>query len=330
MGKPINTKLIQVENETLTKHQLKQIALLVNAGGTVVFPTETVYGIGANALDGVAIAKIFVAKGRPDDNPLIVHIADIDQLSTLVQSVSPLAQRLIATFWPGPLTLIFNKKNTVPDSVTAGLSTVAIRMPADPIAQAIIHAAGVPLAAPSANLSGKPSPTRAKHVCDDMMGKVDLIVAAGDVTHGLESTVLDITTEPAVLLRPGAITLEQLRALDMVVETDSGMLEQAHLSTPRAPGMKYKHYAPNATVYVISNQHSAQQVQDIINNFTNQGKRVRFIDLDAVNLAAQLFTILRTADDDAIDVVLVKAVSAEGIGLAVMNRLLKAAAYRVI
>lgn len=325
-----NTKHIQVDNKPLSLNQLNQISTLINAGGTVVFPTETVYGIGANALDSVAVGKIFTAKGRPDDNPLIVHIADIDQLYPLVQIVSPLAKRLIDAFWPGPLTLIFNKRDTIPDSVTAGLSTVAIRMPADVIAREIIRAAGVPLAAPSANLSGKPSPTRVKHVCDDMMGRVDLIVAAGDVTYGLESTVLDITREPAILLRPGAITLEQLLDLGLSVKTDSGMLEQTSLSVPRSPGMKYKHYAPNADVYVVSDQHNAQQIQQIIDSFTSNGKRLRYIDLSASELAVKLFTILRTADDDAIDVVLVKAVSENGIGLAVMNRLLKAADFRVL
>ncbi|PIE77190.1 MAG: threonylcarbamoyl-AMP synthase [Clostridiales bacterium] len=309
---------------------LHEAADILKQGGTVVFPTETVYGLGANGLDEAAVRKIFIAKGRPADNPLILHIASLDWLDRLVVDVPPITQTLIDAFWPGPLTLILRRRDFVPDIVTAGLDTVAIRMPSHPLARAIIAAADLPIAAPSANLSGKPSPTKADHVIADMMGRVDLIIDGGDVEHGLESTVLDLSVEPPLILRPGAITYEQLRAFCPTVQLDKSLLVSFGKDKPRAPGMKYRHYAPRAAVFVVDLAHSSQEIDALIQSFTEKGHKVRYIDESAERLAGQLFSLFRSADADGYDVILVKAVPTDQIGLAVMNRLLKAAEYKII
>ncbi len=314
----------------LDKQMLAEAAAILKNGGTVVFPTETVYGLGANGLDETAVRKIFVAKGRPSDNPLILHIASLDWLERLVVAMPPLTARLIKAFWPGPLTLILKRRNLVPDIVTAGLDTVAIRMPSHPLARAIIAAADLPIAAPSANLSGKPSPTQADHVIADMMGRVDLIIDGGDVEHGLESTVLDLSVEPPLILRPGAITYEQLRAICPTVQLDKSLLTSFGKTKPRAPGMKYRHYAPNAAVFVVDLAHSSQEIDALIQSFAKKGHKVRYIEEPAERLAGQLFSIFRSADADGYDIILVKAVPTDQIGLAVMNRLLKAAEYKII
>ncbi len=298
--------------------------------GTVIFPTETVYGLGANGLSTAAVKKIFAAKGRPADNPLILHIAARDWLERLTSGVPERAMRFIEAFWPGPLTLIFERSDIVPDVVTAGLATVAIRMPSDPVARAVIEAAGLPIAAPSANLSGKPSPTKAEHVLADMMGKVDVIVTAGDVKHGLESTVLDVSKEPYTLLRPGTITLEQLLKIAPDIAFDETLLKKSKLVQPRAPGMKYRHYAPNAEVYVIDRAHTPLEIESILDAERAKGKSVQYVDMAAEDLAGQLFAIFRNADDAGYDVVCVKSVATDGVGLAVMNRLLKAADYKIL
>ncbi len=298
--------------------------------GTVIFPTETVYGLGANGLSSNAVKKIFAAKGRPADNPLILHIAAREWLDRLTRDVPQRAMQFIETFWPGPLTLIFKRSAIVPDVVTAGLDTVAIRMPSDPVARAVIEAAGVPIAAPSANLSGKPSPTRAEHVLADMMGKVDVIVTDGDVEHGLESTVLDVSKEPYTLLRPGTITLEQLLKMAPDIAFDETLLKKSKLVQPRAPGMKYRHYAPNAEVYVIDRAHDALEIEKILDAERTRGKKVHYVDMAAEDLVGQLFAIFRNADAAGYDVVFVKSVATEGVGLAVMNRLLKAADYKIL
>ena len=211
----------------------------------VALPTETVYGLGANALDAAAVGKIFAAKGRPQDNPLIVHICQLDQLSGLVQQVPPLAQRLARAFWPGPLTMVMKKSGAVPDEVSAGLDTVAVRFPAHPVARALIELAAVPIAAPSANASGRPSTTTAQHVLEDLDGKIAAVVDGGSCGVGVESTVVDVTGDKLRLLRPGGITLEQLRQAAGEVEVDAALRRQlGRDETPRSPGMKYKHYAP--------------------------------------------------------------------------------------
>ncbi len=312
------------------KAKLAEAGQLLKNGGTVVFPTETVYGLGANGLDGAAVKKIFKAKGRPSDNPLILHITTRAWLDKLIVEAPPILEALIKTFWPGPLTLVLKKSALVPDIVTAGLDTVAVRMPSHPVARAIIAAADLPIAAPSANLSGSPSPTKAAHVIADMMGRVDMIIDDGDVVHGLESTVLDISGEVPILLRPGAVTYEQLVSVCGQVQLDPTMMVHSTTAKPRSPGMKYRHYAPRAEVFVVSLEQTADEVSAHIKAFEEKGYKVLYVDYSAEQLANQLFALFRRADADGYDIILVRAVATDQIGLAVMNRLLKAANYRIL
>lgn len=324
--------LLNPLRETALEEALAPAAALLRSGGTVIFPTETVYGLGAHALMAEATAKIFEAKGRPSDNPLIVHIADDSALDGLVKQVPPLAQKLMAHFWPGPLTLVFDKSENVPLSVTGGLDTVAVRMPQHPVALVLIRQAGVPVAAPSANPSGKPSPTKGQHVLADMDGRVDAIVLGGDVDWGLESTVLDVTEAVPVLLRPGGVTREALEAVVGEIAVDETLLKAADSQlVPKSPGMKYRHYAPEAKVLVVPERMSPATLAAKIEAFEALGERVRFIgETDAQVLGRMLFDALRTADIEGYTLVLVREVPSHGMGLAVMNRLLKAAGHRYL
>ncbi|MFH0701404.1 MAG: L-threonylcarbamoyladenylate synthase [Candidatus Woesearchaeota archaeon] len=317
----------------LKPKQLSKAAKIIQRGGIVVFPTETVYGLGANAFDATAVKKIFVAKGRPADNPLIVHIAEKKMLPTLVEEVPVAAKKLIKLFWPGPLTLIFNKKKIIPDIVTAGGKTVAVRMPSHPVAHKLIKLSKLPIAAPSANLSGKPSPTTVKHVLEDMNRRVDAIIDGGDCAVGLESTVLDLTGKTPLLLRPGAITLEQLRTvLGKVIVANPNAVK------PKSPGMKYRHYSPQTNLILVTGT-----VVPKLNDLINEKKKIALIcskeisqqfsdkkieiiiyhDLDT--LAQKIFQILRNLDQQHFDLILIPAVPEKGIGRAIMNRLRKAA-----
>lgn len=231
---------------------INQAGEIIRQGGLVAFPTETVYGLGADALNEEAAAKIYAAKGRPSDNPLIAHIADLEMLKPLVEEIPPVAEKLMDAFWPGPMTLIFNKSNLVPKDTTGGLDTVAVRYPNHPIAQALIKAAGVSIAAPSANLSGKPSPTLGEHVIDDMDGRIDMIIDGGMVGMGLESTIIDVTVNPPMILRPGFITYEMVKEIVPDATEDRTIFTKPTKEfKPKAPGMKYRHYAPSAdyTIY---------------------------------------------------------------------------------
>ena len=317
----------------------------LRSGEVVGFPTETVYGLGANAMDEAAVEKIFAAKGRPGDNPLIVHIADADGLSPLIASEpGPHARALMDAFWPGPLTLIFPKSAAVPARVTAGLDTVAIRMPSHPVAQALIRAAGVPVAAPSANRSGRPSPTTAADVLEDMDGRVPMILDGGPCRVGVESTVVDLSGEAPRVLRPGGITRAQIEAVASACEIDHAVLNPlGEGERPRSPGMKYKHYAPRGEVTVFSGENNVKNIirrydatpnaliLALEGNLPFYGKR-RCISLgsDAESMAANLFHALREADRLGADVILCEGVEPVGVGLAVMNRLLRAAAFRVV
>ena len=243
------TTIIHVDPVHPKDSLLQPAALILRQGGLVAFPTETVYGLGANALNPEAVARIFCVKGRPGDNPLIVHISGIDGLSPLVSRIPPLANKLFQAFSPGPLTLILPKSSRVPDLVTAGLDTVAIRIPAHPVARRLIELAGVPIAAPSANRSGRPSPTQAWHVAADLDGQIPLIIEAGSSQFGLESTVLDVTGDIPVILRPGAITASQIREIAGDVTEESRAFASG-AGAPRSPGMKYRHYAPRAQVII--------------------------------------------------------------------------------
>ncbi len=321
-------------------------------GGLVAFPTETVYGLGANGLDGTASAKIYAAKCRPSDNPLILHIASRSQLFPLVKSVSSVALALMDAYWPGPLTLIFPKSELVPYETTGGLETVAVRMPSHPAAACLLRKAGLPIAAPSANRSGRPSPTNAAHVIEDMDGRIDMIIDGGEVGIGVESTIVDVSGERPVLLRPGFITPEMLEKITGELERDPVIERKADENLrPKAPGMKYRHYAPKAELTIvrgkpddvcryINGQTAAARRQGLVAGVLASDETAdRYPDAlvkrvgscsDMGQVAHNLFRVLREFDTDKADVIYSESFSAEGEGLAVMNRLMKAAGHRII
>ena len=259
---------------------INQAGEIIRQGGLVAFPTETVYGLGADALNEEAAAKIYAAKGRPSDNPLIAHIADLEMLKPLVEEIPPVAEKLMDAFWPGPMTLIFNKSNLVPKGTTGGLDTVAVRYPNHPIAQALIKAAGVSIAAPSANLSGKPSPTLGEHVIDDMDGRIDMIIDGGMVGMGLESTIIDVTVNPPMILRPGFITYEMVKEIVPDTTEDRTIFTKPTKEfKPKAPGMKYRHYAPAADFRIFKGDANkvAQHIIDSANAKAEEGKKTGII-----------------------------------------------------
>jgi len=348
----METRIIKIDSSRYDKSVLKSSADALAEGRTVAFPTETVYGIGANALDESAIKKIFKAKGRPSDNPLIVHVTCVESVKELVKEISPVAQKLMDAFWPGPLTIIFKKSVAVPESVTAGLSTVAIRMPSHPVARDLIDLSGVPVAAPSANLSGKPSPTSGAHVIEDLNGRVDYIVVGDQTDVGLESTVVDATGDVAMILRPGGVTREALEAVVGVVKVDPAIkANHPDKLVPKSPGMKYTHYAPEAEVLVIQGGEVAmvEMIQNMCQRFVTGGKRVGIMTCDEHKedyncgvvlslgskeqleaVAKKLFGTLREFDEHGVDIILAEAYKEEGLGSAVMNRMRKAAGNQVI
>lgn len=324
---------------------LEQAAALLRAGEVVALPTETVYGLAANALDPAAVTKIFEAKGRPQDNPLIVHLASFDVIEPLVARIPPAASALSERFWPGPLTLIFPKSSRVPAQTSGGLDTVAIRLPAHPVARRVIELCGLPLAAPSANRSGSPSPTVARHVQDDLDGRIAAIVDGGPCAVGVESTVLDLTGDVPRLLRPGGVTLEMLRAAVGEVAVDPAVTRPlAEGATAASPGMKYKHYAPRARVVLLRgtadafvryvNRHAAPGVLALCFDGEQDALAVPFVTYgrrdDHSTQARRVFDALRQADERGAVLVYAACPSPDGVGLAVYNRLLRAAAFEVI
>jgi L-threonylcarbamoyladenylate synthase len=324
----MNTKVIQADKRDVG--EIREAAEALREGGLVAFPTETVYGLGANALDPEAVAKIFKAKGRPQDNPLIVHIADKNDLKRLVKKIPEKATALTDAFWPGPLTLILKKSDIIPEVITGGLDTVAIRMPDNDIALALIKDSKVPIAAPSANLSGRPSPTSAKHVADDLSGRIAYIVDGGRTRIGVESTVLDLTVEPPTLLRPGGITTKEIE--DVVGKI---AVRPAKRGAVRSPGMKYRHYSPKARVVLAKKG----EIQNLADKYmgeslkvgimaTDNGKYgadiVRSVGEDYDEIANNLFETFREFDRDNVDIIIAQGVKEEGLGLAIMNRLKKA------
>lgn len=327
---------------------MARAAAVIQSGGLVAFPTETVYGLGANGLDPDAVARIFVAKDRPQDNPLILHLSDPKQVYELAEEVPELAQRLIDEFWPGPLTLVLKRSESISDLVTGGLDTVALRMPSHPIALALVAAAGAPLAAPSANLSGKPSPTSASHVMRDLKGRIEMVLDGGSTTIGLESTVLDLTTEPPTLLRPGGIGLEDLQGvLGKVREHESLGGKGKEVVVATAPGMKYMHYSPEAKVVLVTGKQKAvwAKMLELVRGWKSADKKVgamtlsaeglagvdihKYAGLDAQAVARNMFRIFREFNQEQVDVILVEGIEGHGLGRAVMNRLRKAS-YQVI
>lgn len=325
---------------------------LLRDGRLVAFPTETVYGLGANALNERAVRSIFEAKGRPADNPLIVHICHREQLIPLVE-MPPLAESLIDAFWPGPLTLLFPRKSSIPDIVTAGLPTVAVRMPSHPAAKAMLEVCGLPIAAPSANRSGRPSPTTAQHVYEDMNGLIPLILDGGACEVGLESTVLDLCHGDPCILRPGGITRDMLEnALGKPVQLAGSILRPLQPGeTALSPGMRYKHYAPKGSVVLVEGEENKviRKLHSLYLEAVQDGKNACVLcfsehtdflrdcnphDLGSVNddreIAHRLFDMLRKLDEENIEIAYSEVMSAEGIGLAVMNRLGRAAAFQTI
>ena len=334
-----------------TDAAIAEAAALIRAGELVAFPTETVYGLGADGLNREAVAKIFQAKGRPGDNPLILHISALDQITPLIAcELSPVAKKMADAFWPGPLTMIFPKSARVPENVSAGLSTVAIRFPAHPDAQRLIAAAETPIAAPSANRSGKPSPTTANHVFEDMDGRIPLILDGGECLVGVESTVVDMTGSVPHILRPGGITAEQIAQVAGASEVDSAVMRPlAEGEKPRSPGMAHRHYAPNGqlTVFTGDSDHVIQRIQSEYDRAKANGsrplilsmeahvasygdRRIESLGADETAMAHRLFALLRDADHMEADVLFAEGVEAKGVGLAVMNRLGRAAAFHIV
>lgn len=347
----METKIIQMSEEQIDKQKLEEAGAIIKAGGLVAFPTETVYGLGGDALNPASSKKIYAAKGRPSDNPLIVHIADMEALPPIVAEIPEQAKRLAEVFWPGPLTMIFRKSDLVPHETTGGLDTVAVRMPVHKVAREFIRAAGGYVAAPSANLSGRPSPTVAKYVAEDMDGRIEMIIDGGDVEIGLESTIVDMTVEEPMILRPGYITKEMLEEVLETVEEDCTLMRADSGQAPKAPGMKYRHYAPKGDLTIVAGE--ALKVIDYINEQTTQaaagGKKVGVIGTDATigqyhaqvcksagnreqdsTIAKELYRILREFDDEEVEVIYSESFSTQGLGQAIMNRLLKAAGHKVI
>ena len=322
---------------------IQTAAEILKNGGLVAIPTETAYGLAANALDGEAVRKIFIAKGRPQDNPLIVHVASLEEIPPLVESVDPRLFALAEKYWPGPLTVIMKKSSLIPDEVSAGLDTVAIRMPSHEGARKIIVESGLPLAAPSANASGKPSPTKASHVIEDLDGKIDAVVDGGECSVGVESTVVTLVTTPPTLLRPGGITPEQLEEVLGAIQISPAVFAKLRDNEKaESPGMKYKHYAPSAQVmivkggfemykkFVLSQKGSVCAVcfegeGGFFDKFIEYGK-----ENDDLSQAHRIFDALREVDAMGCDKAFVRCPISSGVGLAVYNRLLRSAAFRVI
>jgi len=342
----LETRIVNIDKNNIDEAQMKQLGGIIASGGLVAFPTETVYGLGADAFNDEAVKSIYTAKGRPSDNPLIVHFARVEDIYRAVREVPKKAKELFEKFTPGPLTVILKKSDNVSKTVTAGLDTVAVRIPSDNIARALISAAGVPIAAPSANLSGKPSPTTPRHVIEDMSGRIDAIIEGDDCDVGVESTIIDMSCEPPVILRPGGITLEQIREIIPDVTVDRHVLEAISIDDkPKCPGMKYKHYAPEADVTVVEGKINSvrEKIKEMI--IKNADKKVGVLcyddaqyDADCVILsgkdnkayAKNLFKKLREFDERGIEVVFAEFVYDEGYGLAVKNRLYKSAGNKVI
>jgi len=330
---------------------IRRAGEILKKGGLVAFPTETVYGLGADALDAGASAKIYQAKGRPSDNPLIVHIADWEAIEKITKDRPWQARRLSEAFWPGPLTMILKKSDAVPYATTGGLDTVAVRMPDNALALALIRAGGGYIAAPSANTSGRPSPTTAQHVAEDLDGEIDMIIDGGPVSIGLESTIVDLTEETPTILRPGFISKEMLQKVIGPVEMDRGLIATDSSVRPKAPGMKYRHYAPRAPLFIVEGER--QKVQEKINALTSaeheKGRTPGVIATDETSgsythalvesigsradersIAQHLYAILREFDRLEVSVIYSESFETPQMGPAIMNRLMKAAGHQVI
>lgn len=352
----METKILKIDAEKeeftpLEEQALQDAGEIIKSGGLVAFPTETVYGLGGDGLNKESSRKIYAAKGRPSDNPLIIHIANMEALDYIVEEVTQEAQKIAWAFWPGPLTMILRKSENVPEETTGGLQTVAVRMPSNKVACKLIEYGGGYIAAPSANLSGRPSPTVAKYVVEDMNGRIDMIIDGGEVGIGLESTIIDLTVTPPQILRPGYITQAMLNEVLGNVDVDKTILDDKTGQAPKAPGMKYRHYAPKGELTIVAGE--SPQVVDYINRMTAEmmqmGKKVGVIaslenlekygaeivksagsreDEEAV--AHNLYRILREFDDEGAEIIFSEAFADGTLGQAIMNRLLKAAGHKMV
>jgi len=347
------TLVLKVNSQEPEIEKIRIAADFIKKGGSVAFPTETVYGLGADALNSEAVRALFEAKKRPLDNPPIVHVGDVKDVYRLTRAVSPKAERLMKSFWPGPLTLIFKHLEIVPDVTVAGLDTIAVRMPRHNVALALIRESGCSIAAPSANLAGKPSPTMAKHVLDDLDGRIDAVLDAGPTDIGVESTVLDMAVDPPLVLRPGGTPYELLKRILVRVKLHPVAVAETELAFEkvRSPGMKHRHYAPDAEVIVVEGELSAVvvKVKELVGFYMRKGSKVGVLATDETVdyyradvvkslgsrkdlavIAKNLFRFLREFDLEGVDVVVAEGIPTEGLGLAVMNRLRKASGYNIV
>lgn len=347
----MNTILRKVDVDNIDMEVIKEASDILHAGDMVAFPTETVYGLGADALDEMASKKIYAAKGRPSDNPLIVHVANEQQILPLVKEIPESARKLMKAFWPGPLTIIFNKSDVVPYGTTGGLDTVAIRMPNHKVALTLIEESNIPIAAPSANTSGRPSPTTAMHVMDDLNGKISMVIDGGAVGIGIESTIVDVTGDIPMILRPGYINKKMLEEVVGEVTIDKAILGPVSPDLkPKAPGMKYKHYAPKAdfTMFDGDIDKVADRINELAESYIKKGYKVGIISSaeskdryrygevisigsrnNEISISKNLYKVLREFDDKQVDYILGETFRSEELGQAIMNRLLKAAGYQV-
>ena len=347
--------LIMTGNLDKNSELISTAGRIIRNGGLVAFPTETVYGLGADGLNPEAVKRIYAAKGRPSDNPLILHVDSIEMAET-VCFFSEDAHRLAEIFWPGPLTIVLPRKTNVPETISGGLGTVAVRMPSHPVAHALISAAGTPIAAPSANLSGRPSPTCAEHVMDDMKGRIEAVIDDGACLYGVESTMIDMSGAVPILLRPGSITLEELLDLlpEIIIDPSIAGQEEPDPQELKSPGMKYRHYAPQAEMFIVEGTDLEKQmsvIKRLLCKYQQKQKKVVLFLSDQGNayftdsqvevlllgsrdnleeIAVEIYSALRHTDDMDIDVIICEGFSETGCGLAVMNRLRKASGYKII
>ncbi|MDO4453677.1 MAG: L-threonylcarbamoyladenylate synthase [Eubacteriales bacterium] len=346
----METKIVRIKEDHEEKW-IEEAGQILKNGGLVAFPTETVYGLGANALDEEAAAKIYSAKGRPSDNPLIVHIADFSDLEKIVEEVPEEAKKLADAFWPGPLTMIMRKNEKVPYGTTGGLETVAVRMPNHDIALKMIRAGGGFIAAPSANTSGRPSPTMASHVAEDMNGKIDMILDGGSVGIGLESTIIDLSEEIPTILRPGFITQQMLADVIGRVEIDAALIDNNSKVHPKAPGMKYRHYAPKANMILIRGEKEkvAQKIKQLVEEELKEGRKPGILCAEEtahlypegmikkigtlreeLTISRHLYGALREFDEEKVSSIFSETFETPVLGTAIMNRLMKAAGHQLI
>lgn len=345
----METRIVNIDKLNIDEDIINEAADIIRCGGLVAFPTETVYGLGANGLNEEAVKKIYIAKGRPQDNPLILHVSSKEEVNALVEEIPQVAKQCMNMFWPGPLTIILEKSNLVPDIITGGLNSVAIRMPNNEIALQLIKKAGTPIAAPSANTSGSPSPTIANHVIEDLNGKVDMIIDGGSTEVGLESTILDLSGEIPTILRPGGVTIEQLRLVIPNVIMDVSEVSEDKI--PKSPGQKYRHYAPVADMILFEGEicHISKAINLKTKELMIEGLKVGIMATEETKeqypegyvivvgsrnkketIASNLFTAMRFFDEAKVNIILAEGIESDHIGTAIMNRMVKAADGKVI